>query len=93
MSSNLVVSVFLCCPLSVVQPTQQGVLAKFLFDFQGGFLQASFLGGSLVLLLLLFSIRLIVRKEVEQYGGVLLLPLGLGLRDDVVDGDVEPTDQ
>ena len=55
MSSNLIVPVFLCCPFSVVQPTEQGILAKFLLDFQGGFLQASLFGGSLILLLLLLS--------------------------------------
>ena len=55
--------------------------------------KSSLFGGSLVLLLLLLSFRLIVRKEVELHGGILLLSLGLGLRDDVVDGDVQPTDQ
>ena len=79
MSANLIVPVFLCCPLGVVQPTQQCVLAKLLLDFQGDFLQASLFGGSLVLLFLLLSFRLIVRKEVELYGCVLLLPFGLGV--------------
>ena len=82
MSSNLIVPVFLCCTLSIVQPTEQGVLAKLLLDFQGGLLQASLLGGSIVLLLLLHSLCLIIREEVELHGGILLLPLGLGFRDD-----------
>ena len=93
MSSNLIIPIFLCCTLSIVQPTEQGILAKLFFDFQGGFLQASLSGGSLILLFLLFRLCLIVRKEVELHGGILLLPLGLLLWNDVVDGDVEPTDQ
>ena len=70
--SNLIVPLFLCRALGVVQATEQGILAKLLLDFQGDLLQASLFGGSLVLLLLLLSFRLIVRKEVELHGGVLL---------------------
>ena len=93
MSSYLVVSFLLRRPLSVVQATEQGVLAELLLDFQRSLLQATFLGSSVLFLLLLFGFRLIVGEEVELHGRVLPLSPGLVLADDVVDGDVKPSDQ
>ena len=72
MSSYLFVTVLGCGPLRVVETTEDGVLAKALLDFQLHLLHAALLVHTGLLLLLQLLQSLVVRKQVQLLGVLML---------------------
>ena len=67
MSSYLLVALYGRCAVAEVEPFEDGIVAKTMFDFEPCFLHTPFFGESLLMLLSLIFKQLIIRKKVELH--------------------------
>ena len=91
MSSNLLIAFFRSCTFLVVEPFQDGVLAKALLDAEYGFLHLAFLFERGLFFVPLSFKFLVVGEEVELDGRVVFACLRFF--HDVVSGEVNSSNQ
>ena len=91
MSSDLLVPVLGCSSLLKVESFENGIPAELLLDSQQCFLHLTLLGECCLLFLSLSLKLLIVREEVVLYR--LYMLLGILFANDMISGDVEPSDE